>query len=214
MSDAILASLRRLAGQNIFVGLSEVGAEDGLLDPEPDAVAKAIQKRRLEFAAGRRAARMAMASANCDPAPIPQGENRAPLWPEDLLGSISHDAGLAIAAVARQHDISRLGLDLAAATEFPAHLRREILLTAQETAQAGLEARVSFSAKESVFKAFYPEVGRYFGFSAVEIAPNIAAGTFVVTLRRPLGNLAAGATLTGRLAIIDNRLITVLSTPA
>ncbi len=210
MSDALLACLERLAGPYVSVAVATVGTEDGLLDPEPQAVAKAIPKRRAEFAAGRRAARAALAKAGLPAIAIPQGPNRAPLWPDGTVGSISHDAGLAVASIAEVSRVTRLGIDLAEAKDFPEHLRSEILRTPAEQAQSGLEARLSFSAKESVFKAFYPEVGRHFGFDAVEITPDMDKGVFTARLCTSLGPVAVGTVLRGQATIADDRLVTIL----
>lgn len=211
MSDAVLACLRDLAGPDIAVGLSYVNTEDGLIDPEPEAVAKAIPKRRAEFAAGRRAARMALDPLGHANTAIPQGKDRAPIWPEGLVGSLSHDAGLAIACAGSVDTQPGLGIDLAEAKDFPERLRPEILRTPTEKQQTGLEARLNFSAKEAVFKAFYPSVGGYFGFAAVEVVPDMAASRYAVTLRQPLGPAPEGARFEGRFAIIEGRLITLFS---
>lgn len=196
------------------MGLSTVKSEDGLLDPEPEAVQRAVQKRRAEFAAGRRAARLALRGAGYDAVAIPKGAHRAPVWPEGLVGSLSHDGGLAIAGVAPLSRVAALGLDLAEAADFPAHLRAEILRTEPEKRQSGLEARVNFSAKETVFKALYPIVQEYFGFGAVEVSPNMDAGLFDVRLRRSLGPYPEDARFQGRFAIVERRLVTLLSIPA
>lgn len=200
-----------MACQDLFVGSSNVTDTAGLMGAESEAIAKAIPSRKAEFAAGRRAARMALESAELRGIAILQGEHRAPIWPVGIVGSISHDAGLAIAAVAHNQKISRLGIDLTEATDFPEHLRSEVLRTAPESAQSGIEARLTFSAKESVFKAFYPEVGRHFGFSAVEVCPDLSSGQFTVELRRPLGSASAGDTFIGQAALVEGRLLTLIS---
>ena len=214
MSEAVLACLERLAGQSISVAVSTVGSEDGLLDPEHEAVLRAVQKRRAEFAAGRRAARLALRGGGHNAVAIPQNAHRAPVWPEGLVGSLSHDNGLAIAGVARLAQVRALGLDLAEADDFPAHLRDQVLRTPREKQQSGLEARLNFSAKESVFKAFYPMVQEYFGFDAVEVLPDMEAGLFDVRLRRTLGSHPEGAPFQGRFAIVERRLVTLLAIPA
>ncbi|MEM9427120.1 MAG: 4'-phosphopantetheinyl transferase superfamily protein [Pseudomonadota bacterium] len=214
MSGAVLACLRDLAGPDIAVGLSDVGPEDGLIAPEPEFIAKAIPKRQAEFAAGRRAARMALGPLGHANTAIPQGKDRAPIWPEGLVGSLSHDAGLAVACVAPSDTLIGLGIDLAEAADFPTHLRCEILRTPSEEQQSGLEARLNFSAKEAVFKAFYPSVGKYFGFAAVEVIPDMQAERFTVTLRQPLGATPEGAQFEGRFAITEGRLITLFAIAA
>ncbi|MEM7752458.1 MAG: 4'-phosphopantetheinyl transferase superfamily protein [Pseudomonadota bacterium] len=214
MSATVLDCLRTLAGPDIFVGMSPVDSEDGLIDPEPQAIARAIPTRRAEFAAGRRAARMALADMGHVGTAIPQGEHRAPIWPDGIVGSLSHDDGLAIACVGKTNGLSGLGLDLADATDFPVHLRKEILRTPDEEQQTGLEARLNFSAKESVFKAFYPSVGAYFGFGAVEVTPDMGAARFAVRLRQSLGPVPKRTIFEGRFAIAEGRLMTLLALPA
>ncbi|MEM6610592.1 MAG: hypothetical protein AAF689_18690, partial [Pseudomonadota bacterium] len=59
----VQATLQRLAGPRIYVASETVGYMDGLIGPEIESMLKAVPKRRAEFAAGRRAARKAMALA-------------------------------------------------------------------------------------------------------------------------------------------------------
>lgn len=214
MSADLLTCLKQLAGPRVSVGFSEVGTDDGLLDPEPEAVAKAIPKRRAEFAAGRRAARMALRNADMAEVAIPKGGNRAPVWPQGVVGSLSHDDHFAMAVVAPSTSVRFLGIDLADAKDFPEHLRNEILQTPAERKQTGLEARLSFSAKETVFKALYPSVGRYFGFGAVEVFPRLSNNTFTATTLQNLGAVPSGSSFSGRIGRTDRHLITLLDVPA
>ena len=71
MLDPLVTRLSALVGPDVAIASSEVGSEDGLLAPEHDAIANAIPKRRAEFAAGRRAARYALASAGRASTAIP-----------------------------------------------------------------------------------------------------------------------------------------------
>ncbi|MEL7150606.1 MAG: 4'-phosphopantetheinyl transferase superfamily protein [Pseudomonadota bacterium] len=214
MLDPLVTRLSALVGPDVAIASSEVGSEDGLLAPEHDAIANAIPKRRAEFAAGRRAARYALASAGHAPTAIPMGEGRAPIWPTGTVGSITHDTGLALACVAPVNRITHLGIDLTEAAAFPNHLRERILCSKAEKAASGQEARLIFSAKEAVFKAFYPDVGGYFGFEAVEITPDIAAERFKVHLLRDLGRVESGTSFDGTALISDSRLVTLLAVPA
>ncbi len=191
--------------------MEPVGSEEGLIGTEQAAVARAIPKRRAEFAAGRRAARAALLQAGFPAAEIARDTKRAPIWPEGAIGSITHDNGLALACVANRRSVTHLGLDLAEAVDFPDHLRGEILHTPAELAQTGLEARMSFAAKEAVFKAFYPEVGRFFGFGAAEIVPDMAGEAFTILLRQQLGTAEIGTRFRGRFVIDDGRLAALVA---
>ncbi|MGH3244552.1 MAG: 4'-phosphopantetheinyl transferase, partial [Spirillospora sp.] len=52
-----------------------------LLPGEEDAVARAVEKRRLEYTTVRWCARRALAEIGVAPVPIPRGERGAPSWP-------------------------------------------------------------------------------------------------------------------------------------
>lgn len=184
MSVAILTALRAMSGPDVGLGLTDPRApEQGLLQPEMDAIAHAIPKRRREFAAGRRAARAAMAELGLPSAPVLVGPQREPLWPEGLTGSIAHCATLCIAAVSQTHQ--SLGIDLETASPLPADLE-EIVCTKAERAwldmlspeTRGLAAKKIFSAKEAIYKAQYPLTGQVIGFEAVELRPSETANGF------------------------------------
>ncbi len=211
MSNSIRACLQDLAGPDICVAVAPVTDDATVLPEEAPAIARAIPKRQTEFAAGRRAARRALDDLGLQNVSIPQGPNRSPVWPKGVVGSLSHDDGLAVATVARSDKVLRLGVDLAEASDFPDHLRGQILHTPAEHAQSGLEARITFSAKECVFKAFYPDVSAYFGFDAVTVVPDRQTRKFDVTLARDLGGVPSGSRFQGGFAIVENHLITLLA---
>ncbi len=170
--DAIKAALQDMLGPQFGVGVTDpADPPDGLWPEEKAAVARAIPKRQSEFAAGRRAARAAMAALNIPPVPIRQGAQRAPVWPKGLYGSISHCAGCCIAAVT--HD-GTIGIDVEPATPLNSDLIR-MICTAPEQAwlttqpDPCLAAKLIFSAKEAVYKAQYPLTGQVIGFQAVTL---------------------------------------------
>lgn len=209
MSAALLAAIKALAGPRLAVAVEPVDSDNGLFPDEAKAVAQAISKRRAEFAAGRRAARRALAALGEPEVCIPAAPDRRPLWPKGLTGSISHDAGLAIAAVALTRDFRGIGMDLTVARPLPPGVDREIL-TDDERHLGGLEACMVFSAKETLFKALYPDVGVFFGFDAAEIRPDLARGKFAAKLRRNLGPWPAGQCFHGGAALCGAHLVTFL----
>ncbi len=82
---------------------------------------KLVPRRRLEYLAGRLAARAALQSLGADD-PVIGRHDGAPVWPAGYCGSISHSAGLAVAVAARSRDWRSLGIDIEA--RFPAHRER------------------------------------------------------------------------------------------
>jgi len=82
------------------------------LFPEDErAVARAVGKRRREFATARFYARTALARLGLDPAPIVPGPRGEPGWPAGVVGSMTHCAGYRAAAVARAEDVLTIGVD-------------------------------------------------------------------------------------------------------
>lgn len=181
----------RFAG--LFPGGVCVAAADplvagGLLFPEEEAaVARAVEKRRQEFRAGRQCARRALAELGAPAGALPVMPSRAPRWPEGVVGSITHCAGLAAAAVAWSRDLSGLGLDAELAEPLKAPIVRlictdaEIRWMASESPPPGTDwAKVIFSAKEAVYKCVWPVVGRWIGFLEVTIDLDPHMGRFTV----------------------------------
>lgn len=135
--------------------------------------------RQAEFCYGRVAASAALQDLGLAKIEVPVGAQREPVWPQGVLGSISHIDGLAGAAVAACTHLDGLGIDLERTTrgESQAALR-ETVLDAEELTllkrihgTLTLEEKVTlvFSAKESLYKAAYRTVGRLFGFDAARV---------------------------------------------
>lgn len=94
-------------------------------------------------------------------------------WPKGYLGSISHTDNLALATVARDSEVSMLGLDVENLIDesqvqtlmpmFASDAEMDWQPTSGLTPQQF--ATLIFSAKESVFKAIYPYIKNYLEFS-------------------------------------------------
>jgi 4'-phosphopantetheinyl transferase EntD len=125
----------------------------------------------MEFLAGRLAARRALAGLGRPAVAVPMAEDRAPVWPEGVVGSISHAAGLAVAVVADAPAL--LGVDIARLEPFEAALIPEICRPEERALipleGQGLFACALFSAKEAAFKAQYPVTGLIFGFHGLRL---------------------------------------------
>lgn len=172
-------------------------------DTEPDAHLLAVEadllgpgatdRRRRAFTLGRAAARRALHKLGRGSPPILQGPAREPLWPDGVIGSITHTDGVALAAVAAADRYGGIGLDLEhrgrwfpemeAQVAFGEELRWLQSLAPDARAAATVEL---FSAKESVYKAFFPRIQRYFGFEAARLRRPADPEVFVGYLGEPL----------------------------
>jgi 4'-phosphopantetheinyl transferase EntD len=155
--------------------------EHELHGPELEAVARAVPKRRQEFATGRHLARAAMRELGLPAAPVPRRADRSPAWPDGCLGSITHTNALAGVAVARAGVVEGIGIDLEESHRVSAELHDKLFTPTElgryVDAPPGW-ADLLFSAKESVYKAVNPIVGKYIGFHEVEVDVTFAEQRF------------------------------------
>ena len=176
---------------------------------------RALDKRRREFAAGRHAVRQAMALSGLPAAPVLVGEDRAPIWPEGVVGGITHTASCAIAAVGRKGAVQSVGVDVEEDTPLKEKLLGEICLPGEVAwlnAQADplRLAKLIFSAKEAAYKAQYPFSRTVFGFSGMETEWDMATGQFTARFTRDVAPFATGHMIKGRFAMGSGLLITAV----
>lgn len=172
-----------------------------LFPGEESAVARAVGKRRAEFATARACARAALAQLGVQPVPIARGPGGAPQWPAGITGSITHCDGYRGAAVARREDAVALGLDAEPDEKLPDGVLDAIALPAERAQVAELAAtdpgvcwdRLLFCAKESVYKTWFPLAQRWLDFESAHIT--IDAG----------GGFAARILVPGPLTVVTGR---------
>jgi 4'-phosphopantetheinyl transferase EntD len=146
----------------------------------PQGIARSVKKRQAEFLFGRLAARQAMRAMGVPVVDVTIGIHREPVWPFGLIGSISHCDGLAAAVVLPRGSRCGVGIDMEAVVADTLHgtLRATVLDTAEwgqlerlaaDALPLNLLLTIAFSAKESLFKAAFGAVGRFFGFEAARL---------------------------------------------
>lgn len=213
----LAVALRGLLGPGIGVGVTDPGGPTAPLWPEEaPAMARAVPKRWLEFAAGRHAVRVAMAELGLPLTAIPMGNDRAPVWPKDLVGSIAHCDTACIAVVAHQGHTRAIGVDIEPATPLAADLWETVCtltertwLDRQPATDRGILAKLIFSAKESVYKAIYPLTGQVIGFEEVEISCELNHTEFSAYLQNTTGLAQLPEHLTGQNFLGSGHIISV-----
>ncbi len=189
------------------------------LTPEEAAlVERAVDKRRREYTAGRVLAREAAACLGVDGLVLVNDERRAPMWPEGLVGSITHTRTWCAAAVARRADVRSVGLDVEQDAPLRPKLwdtvctRRDLAwLQAQPEAARGWLAKALFSAKEAAYKAQYLLTAQLLGFHAMSVRIDAEAGSWRATFERPSGGeFAVGDVLEGRMRRANGLIATAL----
>ena len=151
-----------------------------LLPEEQAAVSRAVEKRQREFAAGRNLAREALKRLGRAGCVIPRVE-RAPVWPEGTVGSISHSAELVAVCVAEARRFAGVGVDIEHIGRVTDDIQARILTPAELADDSIEDARtLRFACKEAIYKAVNPIIGEYFGFQVVRIdlEPSGTEGVF------------------------------------
>jgi 4'-phosphopantetheinyl transferase EntD len=195
--------LERVLPAGVAVAATREDILDQPLFPEEEQiVARAVEKRRREFTSGRACARLALERLGVSASSIPTGPRGEPCWPPGVVGSITHCDGFRAAAVARSAEFVTVAIDAEPNAPLPEGLLADIALPeecARLEALAAREPSVSwdrllFSAKESVYKAWFPLAGKWLGFedARVEIDPQRRA--FAARLLVP-GPVVDGAEL-------------------
>ncbi len=193
-----------------------------LLPEERKIVETVVQKRREEFSTGRFCAHTAMCKLYPDikPQPLLPGTKREPLWPNKLIGSISHSADSCLAVVSSDSWIKSLGVDIEKREGIKPGVRDLICLPEELSMlgeyQENPEAwKLIFSAKESVYKALFPIAEKWIGFSDAKLQFDFEEQCFTAEMDKSLElPNDVGSLVSGRFSISANYILTVVEVPA
>ncbi|MCX4851556.1 4'-phosphopantetheinyl transferase [Streptomyces sp. NBC_00893] len=198
-------------------------AADGLFPQEEAVVRTSVPRRRREFTTVRLCARRALAGLGVPPAPVLPGPRGEPRWPAGVVGSMTHCDGFRAAAVAMDSRMRALGIDAEPHTPLPAGVFEAVTLpTERARLKLGGEVhwdRLLFSAKESVFKAWYPLTHHNLGFDEADLVFRRTPGATpqgVFSARLLVSVEAAPRSFEGRWLVRDGLVLTAIAvvTPA
>ncbi|ESP91959.1 4'-phosphopantetheinyl transferase family protein [Pseudoalteromonas luteoviolacea] len=145
--------------------------------PLPSKLQRAVAKRKAEYLAGRVCAAQAIKQLGLPHHVVQTGDDRAPIWPQGIRGAITHSKGIAMAVVTDNSNVLGLGIDI----EHMMSDRQELELRSQILREDEADVFESlgqshhrpltlvFSAKESIYKALYGQVQKFFGFDAAKL---------------------------------------------
>ncbi|WP_432138798.1 MULTISPECIES: 4'-phosphopantetheinyl transferase family protein [unclassified Streptomyces] len=197
---------------------ADQSADASLYPEEAALVRQAVPKRRREFAVVRSCARRAMEKLGIPPGPVLPGERGAPRWPDGLTGSMTHCEGYCAAALVRATDLVSLGIDAEPHRPLPDGVLGEVALPTELPRLRRLAAdrpdlhgdRLLFSAKESVYKAWFPLTRMWLDFSEADI--ELTAAPVGPASAGPVSGGSAHGTLRARLLVpgpvVDGRRLT------
>lgn len=190
-----------------------------LFSDEAAQMQGAVDSRLREFTTTRTCARLAMAKLNFPMVPIRRGAWREPIWPAGIVGSITHCKGYRAAAVADQEYVLTMGIDAEPHEALPSGILEQVAVAQEQdwlsTAPLGIHwDRLLFSAKECIFKAWFPLARDWLDFNQAVVVFRPIECTFEARLIVPLLTPAGAAEfLTGRFLVKDGLLMTAIVVP-
>nr|WP_051835928.1 4'-phosphopantetheinyl transferase superfamily protein [Streptomyces sp. NRRL WC-3549] len=219
MIEQLLAA--EVASHEVFEDPPEVT----LLAEEEALVRDSVESRRREFTTGRHCARTALGSLGFpSDRPILSGKRGEPLWPGGVRGSITHCRGYRAAAVARAAQVASVGIDAEPDQPLPDGVLEAVALPEEEVRTEELLLghpgvhwdRMLFSAKESVYKTWFPLTHRPLEFDDAVIEIDPVGGTFSARILpqgvRGIHNAPRG--FTGRWTVGNGLVVTAIAVPA
>lgn len=198
-------------------------SESTLFPEELVVISRAVPRRRAEFTTARHCARTALRSLGVPLMPILPGPGGAPSWPEGVVGSMTHCDGFRAAVVTHRGAAASVGIDAEPRRALPDSVlnvvaRPEELLEVARCCRIEPVVpwdRLLFSAKESVYKAWYPLTHRWLDFGEASIRFDTEARTYTADLLVP-GPRVGGrnvATFAGRFAVISGLVLSAVVVP-
>jgi 4'-phosphopantetheinyl transferase EntD len=153
-----------------------------LFPEETRSLGHAVEKRRREFVTGRACARRALQQLGIAPTAIASGERGEPLWPEGVVGSITHCSGYRACAVAKAEQLASVGIDAEVHEPLPHGILDQVASAGERRALPRAASlcsdRLLFSAKEAVYKAWFPLAESWLGFEDVNLSIDVPRRTF------------------------------------
>jgi len=207
-TSELQARLAELFPPTVASCLSDsVPADATLLPQERDYTARMVEKRRNDFAHGRHCARRALKALGMTAAPITVGENREPIWPDGITGSISHTAGIAAAVAAHSSDLLAVGIDIELSAPLEPDIAR-MIRRPDETDWDGLQdSKILFSIKESIYKCIYPQLGFFVDFQEMKVVKSGSDCSYTAIPQNPKIDSGLLEHLRGRYSVDDDLII-------
>lgn len=158
--------------ENVLIGTMT----GDLYEKEVEMITPAVAKRVAEFKTGRLLARRALNVFGIREWPLLADSQRCPIWPEGIVGSITHTKDFCAVVIGLKKDWAAIGIDMEQSGRIQEKLWN-MLFTEQEKdflanlplKEQSLWATCFFSAKEAFFKYQFPITRLRVSFKPVEL---------------------------------------------
>lgn len=213
------ALLQQLLPAGVQLAVATPAMWDEALHPQELPFAAAMnEKRRREFQAGRACARRILAQLGYAEQGLAVGAHRQPLWPQGVVGSITHCGDFCAAVGAPSAEFVGLGIDVEEDSPLDESLF-DVVCTQRERGALNCltlplrEAKLVFSIKESLFKALFPLLQRWIDFLDVELRLDLQSERFEARAAFAGAPFAAGS-VSGRFGRIGGLIFSAVALSA
>lgn len=149
---------------------------------------------------------------------LPVNTDRSPEWPVNVVGTLSHNQYWVGAAVAKSSDLIGVGMDFEVLGRTKLELAKQIRTPQDILKHPKLSDEelltIIFSCKETLYKALYPNVKKFFGFEdAAVVELDLDNGVFKINLLTQLSlkfGINSHQSFIGRIALDNRNCLTVL----
>ena len=219
MNTNLIETLTDLVPSDVAVAGGTIDDGQSALFPvEMAYILGAALRRQQEFRAGRTYARRALEVFGLENQQIGRADDRSPIWPNSIVGSITHSSQICAAVVARSQAYWGIGIDLEPSKPLAVELYSAIGRPEEQSSfyrpvvahDRELDrGKLVFSAKEAVFKAIYPSLRQWFDFQDVLVEIDVSSArftaSFISTVQAPKDSV-----FEGRWSFIEDHFVTAL----
>lgn len=127
------------------------------------------------------------------------------------MGSIAHTGTLCLAAVARSRDYRGVGIDVEEVQVLPTNVVDLVLTEGERSSVEPGDELILFSAKEAVFKLWWPLAHSWLDFADVSVVVSKRTGTFLAEISSQ--DAESGFTLDGRFSVTAGLVLAAVALP-
>ncbi|WP_343594990.1 4'-phosphopantetheinyl transferase superfamily protein [Acinetobacter sp.] len=193
---------------------------DELAIDRPVNLISSLFVRQSEFLAGRYAAKLALTAIDrklCFDQVV-VGLRKQPIFPDNLIGTLSHSHIMAICAVTTSKEVHYLGVDIeptmtravSFAVERKVFTCNELNSLMVHGINREVAATLIFSAKESIFKAFSKQIKHGINFENIKLSTSINRN-HVISMTFEVQELKLNKKVTVTARIIKDHILTLVA---
>lgn len=183
-----------------------------LLPEEEQLSLRMKTNRKQEFQAGRACARILLTDMGYINFPLLRGDYNEPIWPDTIVGSITHADGLCVVTIAKNTDFIGIGIDIEKFIDLESSILQSICTDHEIKYLSSVSepklVSVFFSIKESIFKCVNPILHRWIDFTEIHTTINPETNQFTCRHVNNDEDMDIFSKISGKWSVIDEYVYT------